>query len=119
VFVRLLTFLYKLLPKIGPFKYFSFKPPTPEAEKLFLESFKDARERFRQSLDALAAGRLNLPNTNFDVGRPTKRGEYSLADETYAELVKKLEKRHFAGATDALRTDIKRFYAGSATGNTR
>src|SRR5439155_18357237 len=56
VFVRFLAFLYKLVPKIGPFKYFSFKPPTPEAEKLFLQSFVDARERFRQSIEALAAG---------------------------------------------------------------
>jgi hypothetical protein len=113
VFVRILTFLYKLVPKIGPFKYFSFKPPTPEVEKLFLQSFVDARERYRQSLDAFAAGRLNLPNTNFDVGRPTSRGEYSLSDETYDDLVKKLEKRRFAGASPELRTNIDRYY-GSA-----
>src|SRR5204863_7373448 len=86
-FVRIVTFLYKLVPKIGPFKYFSFKPPTPEAEKLFLKSFVDTSERFRRSVEALAAGRLNLPNTNFDVGRPTARGEYSLADGTYDELL--------------------------------
>ena len=115
VFVRTLTFLYKLVPKIGPFKYFSFKPPTPEAEKLFLQSFVDVRERFRQSIEALAAGRLNLPNTNFDVGRPTSRGEYSLADETYDDLLKKLEKRKFAGVSAELRTDIDRYY-GSARG---
>jgi len=111
VFVQILTFLYKIVPKIGPFKYFSFKPPTPEAEKLFLQSFVDARERYRQSIEALAAGRLNLPNTNFDVGRPTARGEYSLADDTYDELVRKLEKRKFAGASTELRTTIKRYYA--------
>ena len=115
VFVRVLTFLYKLVPKIGPFKYFSFKPPTPEAEKLFLQSFVDVRERFRQSIEALAAGRLNLPNTNFDVGRPTSRGEYSLADETYDDLLKKLEKRKFAGVSAELRTNIDRYY-GSARG---
>jgi Zinc dependent phospholipase C len=113
VFVRVLTFLYKLVPKIGPFKYFSFKPPTPAAEAMFLESFKDARERYRQSLEALTAGKLALPNTNFDVGRPTRRGEYALADETYAELVDKLEKHQFAGASAPLRADIDRYYGGS------
>jgi len=111
VFVRMMTFLYKLVPKFGPFKYFSFKPPTPEAEKLFLQSFVDVRERFRHSIEALAAGHLNLPNTNFDVGRATARGEYSLADETYDELVKKLEKRNFTGVSPQLRTDIDRHYA--------
>src|SRR5206468_6477111 len=103
---------YKLVPKIGPFKDFSFKPPTPAAEAMFLDSFKDARARFRQSLEALAAGKLALPNTNFDVGRPTRRGEYALADETYAELVNKLEKHHFAGASATLRADIDRYYGG-------
>ena len=74
VFVRILTFLYKVVPKIGPFKYFGFRAPSPEAERLFLESFKDTRDRFRQSLVALGEGRLDLPNTNFDTGRPTSRG---------------------------------------------
>ena len=109
-FVRFLAFLYKLVPKFGPFKYFSFKPPSPEAENLFLASFKDVRDRFRQSLEALAAGHLDLPNTNFDVGRATRRGEYSLADDTYAELVKKLEKQKSGGVSGALRANIDRYY---------
>jgi len=114
VFVRILTFLYKLVPKIGPFKYFSFKPPTAEAEKLFLDSFTDVRNRFRESLQAVAAGRVDLANTNFDVGRATRRGDYSLADETYAELVKKLEKRGFATAPAALRANIDAYYGSQA-----
>ena len=56
--------------------------------------------------------RLDLANTNFDVGRPTKRGDYSLADETYAQLVKKLEKRGFAGASAALRANIDAYFGG-------
>jgi hypothetical protein len=112
--VRLLTFLYKLVPKIGPFKYFSYKPPSPEAEKLFLDSFRGSRERFRQALDALAAGHLQLANTNFDLGKPSVRGEYALADDTYAELVKKLAKHHYADASEALREDIRRFYGSTA-----
>jgi hypothetical protein len=78
---------------------------------MFLESFQQARDRFHQALDALKAGRLNLANTDFDTGKPAARGEYQLADDTYAELVDKLAKRGFAGVSEPLRTNITRFYA--------
>jgi zinc dependent phospholipase C len=92
-FARLLTFVYRLLPKIGPLKPLSFKAPTPEAEALFVDSFRDARARYARALEAVRAGRLDLPNTNFDTGRPARPGEYSLADETVAELQKRLRQR--------------------------
>src|SRR5436309_156804 len=69
--VRVLSFVYTLMPRIGPFKYLSFKPPTPEAEQLFLASFRQAKDRFRDSLEELRAGTLNLQNTDFDTGRAT------------------------------------------------
>src|SRR4029077_20518384 len=78
-FARFLTFIYRLIPKIGPFRAFSFSVPTPEAERLFLEKLTTTRQHFGQSLDALRAGHLNLVNADFDTGQPTKRGEYSLA----------------------------------------
>jgi zinc dependent phospholipase C len=109
---RTLVFLYRLLPKIGPFKYMGFKPPTPETERLFLESFTQSRARLRQSIEALGAGRLQLANTNFDTGRPIARGEYSLADETYEELLKRLTDAKFADASIALMRDLDHFFAG-------
>jgi len=109
-FARFLAVVYNLLPKIGPFRSLSFSVPTPEAERLFLESFTLARERFRQSLDALQAGRLHLPNTNFDTGKPTVRGEYSLADATYDELLNTLARRAFAEVPDALSANIVAYY---------
>ena len=42
------------------------------------------------ALDALGRGRLDLPNTDFDTGKPSAHGEYTLADETYAELLDRL-----------------------------
>jgi hypothetical protein len=72
-FARFLGVVYNLVPKIGPFRSLSFSVPTAEAERLFLESFISTSERFRHSLDALRAGRLHLPNTNFDTGQPTAR----------------------------------------------
>jgi hypothetical protein len=78
--MRFLAVAYRLVPKIGPFRSLRFSVPTPETERLFLESFINTRERFRQSLDALRASRLRLPNTDFDTGKPTVRVEYPLAD---------------------------------------
>src|SRR5437588_5445115 len=95
-FARFLAVVYAFVPKIGPFRSLSFLVPSLEAERLFLESFINTRERFRQSLDALRAGRLHLANTDFDTGRPTTRGEYSLADATYDELLGKLGGHAFA-----------------------
>ena len=112
-FARFLALVYYLVPKIGPFRSLSFSVPTPEAERLFLDSFTATKERFRQSLDALQAGRLRLPNTDFDTGKPTARGEYSLADATYDELLDKLAGRKFANVPAALSANIAAFY-GSA-----
>ena len=110
---RVLTLLYKLLPKVGPLRPLQFKAPTKEAEALFLESFKGTRERFRDALDALGRGRLELPNTDFDTGKPSAHGEYTLADQTYAELLDRLTGHRLATVPDPLRANINAFYAAA------
>ena len=110
---RLLAFLYRLLPKIGPLRPLQFKAPTKEAEALFLASFKDTTERYRAALDAVGRGRLDLPNTNFDTGRPSAHGDYTLADDTYAELLDRLTGHRLAGVPEPLRKNIAAFYAAA------
>jgi hypothetical protein len=112
-FARFLGVVYNLVPKIGPFRSLSFSVPTPEAERVFLESFVSTNERFRHSLDALRAGRLRLPNTNFDTGQATARGEYSLADVTYDELLDRLANRRFADVPEALGANIVAYYGAA------
>jgi Zinc dependent phospholipase C len=109
-FARFLALIYDIVPKIGPFRSFSFSVPSPEAERLFLASFVTSRERFRESLDALRDGRLRLPNTDFDTGQSTARGEYSLADTTYDELLDKLANREVAHASAALSANLLAYY---------
>jgi hypothetical protein len=116
-FARFLGILFKVLPKIGPLKPLGFKSPTPEAERLFVESFKETRARYGAALDALGRGRLELSNTDFDTGRPTARGEYRLADETYAELLDKLAGRQFAHVPPKLRQNITAYYARGFSAN--
>jgi len=110
---RFLSLLYRILPKVGPLRPMQFKAPTQEAEMLFLASFKDTRERYRTAVDAVGRGRLDLPNTNFDTGKPSAHGEYTLADDTYAELLDRLTGHRLADVPDALRRNINAFYAAA------
>lgn len=112
VFARIMAFFYRLLPKIGPLRPLKFETPNPAAEKLFVESLRDTRNRFGDALDDLAAGRLHLANTDFDTGRPTAHGEYELADQTYAEWMDRLSKRKFQDVPAAVRRNIVSFYEG-------
>jgi hypothetical protein len=110
---RFLGLIYRILPKIGPLKPLSFKAPTHEAEKLFTESLRDTRARYAAALTSTSSGRLNLANTDFDTGKPSAYGEYKLADETYADLLKKLDDRDFANVSAELRANITKFYGGA------
>jgi hypothetical protein len=87
--VRVLGWLYVLVPKIGPLRPLAFKVPNPEAEKLFLDSLARTRERYRADLELEKAGRLTLPNINLDTGKAAVPGGYPLADQTIAELAKR------------------------------
>jgi hypothetical protein len=107
--------MYRLVPKIGPFRALSFSVPTPEAERLFLASFVTTRERFKQSLDAVRAANLHLINTDFDTGKPSSRGEYALADDTYDELLEKLAGRRFATVSENLRSNLVAHYGDVRT----
>ena len=114
---RFLSLLYRLLPKVGPLRPLQFQAPTKEAEALFLESFKGTRERYRASLDALGNRRLDLPNTDFDTGKPSARGEYRMADEAYAELLHRIAGRKSGSVPVALRENITAFYADAPATN--
>ena len=49
---RLLGFLLRLIPKVGPFRDLAFKIPTPDAEKLFVASFSNALQNYVQLANA-------------------------------------------------------------------
>ncbi|MFZ0798477.1 MAG: zinc dependent phospholipase C family protein [Terriglobales bacterium] len=114
---KVLAFLFRLIPKIGPLKVLTFRTPTPEAEKMFEASFNAALDRYRGLLTNLGSGAVELPNDNFDVGARTAPGEYHLSDDTYAELLHRLAEQNFSGMTPELRAEIERFYADPASPN--
>jgi len=87
---KVLAFLFRIIPKVGPFRGVQFKPATPQTLQLFMESFNRTLGNYRQLLGDLRGGHLELPNSDFDTGHPTAPGEYRLADDTYSRLARAL-----------------------------
>jgi uncharacterized protein YdaT len=109
--VEFLAFLFRLVPKVGPFSVFKFKTPTPDAEKLFEASFNGSVTDYEHFLrEQKDSGKIELVNDNFDTGTVTGPGQYPLADKTYAELLDKLDKDHFSQITPELRATLLDYY---------
>ncbi|MBD1398631.1 zinc dependent phospholipase C family protein [Pontibacter sp. JH31] len=112
IFARFVAWIIKVLPKIGPLQTLAFKPPTPEAEKLFYHSFNTTVENYTKLIQQLRQqqDKLQLTNMQLDTGKPTIPADYKLTDETYAKLVLKLTKSDFEHMSPALRQNILEFY---------
>jgi hypothetical protein len=107
---RLLAFLYRILPKIGPLKVLELRTPTPEAERLFEASFNATLDRYKQLLAQAGTGLPDLPNENFDTGGSTGPGQYRLDDEAQAKLLDELAKQKFSGASPAMRAELLEYF---------
>jgi hypothetical protein len=108
--VRLVTWILRIIPKIGPFKSLAFRAPTPEVEKMFMASFNATVDNYRALLGTVDAGQLKLANDNFDTGEPVVAGKYLGADQAYDQLLGKLADRKFAGVSPELRGNVLDYY---------
>ena len=108
---RLLAALLRFIPKVGPFKGLGFNNPTPQTEDLYIKSINTTVDQYHLYLEEVRAGTLVLPNCDLDDGMTTKAAEYTLADETYANLLAKLSARKFDGTSPQLRDNILEFYS--------
>jgi hypothetical protein len=111
--VRLVVAVFKVLPKVGLFKPLAFEPLTPEVERMFLDSFRASQDRYGHLLRALRDGRLSLRDMDLDTGSRPAPGLNALADETYTDLIKRLEKAKYAGASPGLRRALADHYAAT------
>ena len=108
---RILAFILRLLPPIGPLKDLRFKMPTPQVEKLYMESFTRATMQYGSVLKQAQARTLHLDDPNYDVGIYTPPGTYFLQDKVQAYWVRKLSEKKFATVTPDIRQEILRYYA--------
>jgi hypothetical protein len=106
-----MSYLFRVVPKVGPLKAYAMRPPTAETEQLFVKAYEQIVGHYRMTLASFSADTLVLPNVNMDVGYATARGEYGLVDGSYARLLNELERTRFARVSPGLRTDILAFYA--------
>jgi hypothetical protein len=113
---KLLATVFRVLPKVGPWRPLSFKRLTPEIEKMYMASFNATIERYRELLSEQNAGRLNLPNDNLDVGTITAAGKYRLMDAAYSQLLHRLQGR-YTEMPQELRSDILAFYRDAGAPN--
>jgi hypothetical protein len=114
---RIMAVIFKIIPKIGPFKAIAFKMPNPDTETLYLKSVNNTVDQYRIYLGDLKTGKLKLANMDFDTGNPARPGEYPLTDQTYAKLLDKLTKEQFAGMLPGLRQNILAFYSDPSAPN--
>jgi len=108
---RILSTLLRYMPKVGPFKGLGFQNPTPQTEDMYIKSINATVDQYRAVLEQVRTDSLVLPNRDLDSGGVTMAAEYSLADETYAQLLAKLSAGKFAQTSPALRANILDFYS--------
>lgn len=104
--------IFKIVPKVGPLRAIDFKEPTTKTENLYFKSVDQTIDEYGKALREVKSGDLQTPEINLDTGKPTKRGEYPLADFTYRRLLNELAYEQFAHLTEPLRQNILSFYAG-------
>ena len=79
---------------------------------MFEASFNETITNYGKLLEQQKTeGRVQLLNDNFDTGSVTGPGQYPLADKTYAELLDRLAKNHFAQVSPELRSAILSYYS--------
>lgn len=107
---RILAFLLRLLPPIGPLKSLRIKVPDPQVQKLFMASFDRATQGYSNKLDDYAANKLALVEANYDVGVVTPAGVYRLEDVTQIYWLHELAEGNFAGVTPAIRSELLGYF---------
>jgi len=108
---RLLAFLVRLLPKVGPLRALAFNAPSAATENLYIQSINASFNQYRGFLEEVRTDSLRLPNLDLDDGKPARLGEYLLTDSTYAEWLARLAAGHFSGTDEALRANLVAYYS--------
>ncbi len=112
---RVLAGIIRILPKVGKLRSLKFITPTPEVQAVYRRSFGATTREYCALLQAQEKGPTKLADIDFDTGHDTKLGEYGLADQTYGEWLRKLDKADFKDLTPAVRQNILAFFDGSTS----
>ena len=114
---KILAWIVRILPKIGPLKALNIKTPDSQTENLYLKSVNNTVDQYRAYLANVQTGTLRLTNADLDTGKTTEPGEYNLTDDTYAKLLDKLADKKYATLNPTLQANILWFYQNPQSPN--
>lgn len=109
---RMTAALVRILPKVGKLRALDPKVPTAETEKMYVKGLEVVVTNYHKLVHSAADQDQPLADIDLDTGRPTAPGEYRLADETYARLVRELALRDFTTTSPDLRANVLDYYQG-------
>ena len=112
-----LALFIRIVPKVGPLAVLSFKAPTPQTEKLFEASFDRTLEEYRRCLREQGEGTLQLADLDLDTGAPVRRGDYWMADASYAQLAIRLAQRDAASVDPNVSASVLEFFRDTSLPN--
>jgi len=108
---RVLAFILRKIPKIGPASALDFKVPTTKTEDIYIKSVNQTTDNYFSLLHQVRDDSPRFPDTDFDTGRKTAPAEYPLTDVTYSRLLQDQSNKNFAHMTPELRSNILEFYS--------
>jgi hypothetical protein len=108
---RILAFILRKIPKIGPASALDFKVPTAKTEDIYIKSVNRTTDNYFSLLHQVRDDSPKFSDTDFDTGRKTTGAEYPLADVTYSQLLQDQAKKNFKQMTPELRSNILDFYS--------
>lgn len=106
---KLLSFVIRVMPKIGPLKHLRFKVPTALSETYLHQGLDSILLHYTANLSPAKINILHR-NKDYDTGNLTSACEYPLTDEAYGAWVLKLKKEDYKTVSPAIRENIKGFY---------
>ncbi len=114
---HVIAFIIKILPKTGPFSALKLQLPSAADQKLYLDSMQSTVNSYEKDVDQLRSQptpdrTLDLKDLDFDTGKPTERGEYPLADKSYAKLLDTVTHDKNADISSDLRASLLNYYDG-------
>ncbi len=113
---HLLAILVFIIPKVGAASDLAIKIPSSDTEEWYLRSVNHTVDSFRAILDKLRLdgnAPVALANLDLDTGNGVKRGDYPLADQTYAELLARLTSKPGRTVSEDVKQNIIEYYAAS------
>ncbi len=108
---RILAFILRKIPKIGPASALDFKVPIAKTEDIYIKSVNRTTDNYFSLLHQVRDDTPKFADTDFDTGRKTAAAEYPLADVTYSQLLQDQSKKNFKLMTPELRSNILEFYS--------